>query len=176
MFDGAFYMPVVEKLVFATKAHFGFMGRYNPLLDYSPFERFWMGGNGLFGFNFILGVDPVGLRGYANNSIGPSPRALDPNNRSSGGVVFNKFVFELRYPISLSQMATVYVLSFAEGGNNFGSYDQYNPLSLKKSVGLGARIFMPAFGIIGLDYGYALDRESGEAFQPFVFTIGQQIR
>lgn len=176
MFDAAFYMPVIEKLVFVSKAHFGLMGKYNSKLEYSPFERFWMGGNGLFGFNFILGVDPVGLRGYANNSIGPSPRASDPNNRSSGGIVFNKFVFELRYPVSLSQMATVYILTFAEGGNNYINYNEYSPFNLKKSVGVGARIFMPAFGVIGLDYAYALDRENREAIQPFVFTIGQQIR
>jgi len=176
MFDAAFYMPVVGKLVFASRAHFGFIGRYNSSVDYSPFERFLLGGNGLSGFNFILGSDVIGLRGYQNNSIGPSPFTNNPEMKSSGGVVYNKFVFELRYPISLSQMATVYVLAFAEGGNNFGSYDQYNPFQLKRAVGAGARIFMPAFGMIGVDYGYALDRESGEVLQPFNFTIGQQIR
>lgn len=176
MFDAAFYMPVVGKLVFASRGHFGFMGRYNTSLDYSPYERFLLGGNGLSGFNFILGSDVIGLRGYQNNSIGPSPYSQNPATRTSGGVVYNKFVFELRYPISLSQMATVYVLTFAEGGNNWGSYNEFNPFSIKKSVGVGARIFMPAFGMIGVDYGYALDRESGEILQPFNFTIGQQIR
>lgn len=176
MFDGAFHMPIVDKLVLVSKMHAGFIGRYNSNIDFSPFERFWMGGNGLFGFNFILGVDPIGLRGYANNSVGPYPFAQNPALRTSGGITYNKFVFELRYPVSLSQMATVYVLAFAEGGNNWGNYNEFNPFNLKRSVGAGARIFMPAFGLIGLDYGYALDRESGEQFQPFVFTIGQQIR
>lgn len=176
MFDAAFYLPVIEKLVFATRAHMGFIGRYNNSLDYSPYERFLLGGNGLSGFNFILGSDVIGLRGYQNNSIGPSPYSSNPELKTSGGVAYNKFVFELRYPISLSQAATVYVLAFAEGGNNWGSYNEFSPLNIKRTAGVGARIFMPAFGMIGVDYGYALDRENGEVLQPFNFTIGQQLR
>ncbi|MFN0048755.1 MAG: outer membrane protein assembly factor [Cytophagales bacterium] len=176
MFDAAFYLPIIDKLVFATRAHFGFIGKYNNAVDYSPYERFLLGGNGLSGFNFILGSDVIGLRGYQNNSIGPSPYSNNPALRSSGGVAYDKFVFELRYPISLSQAATVYVLAFAEGGNNWGSYAEFSPLNLKRVAGVGARIFMPAFGMIGVDYGYALDRENGEVLQPFNFTIGQQLR
>lgn len=174
MFDAAFYLPVIEKLVFATRAHMGFIGRYNNSLDYSPYERFLLGGNGLSGFNFILGSDVIGLRGYQNNSIGPSPYSSNPELKTSGGVAYNKFVFELRYPISLSQAATVYVLAFAEGGNNWGSYNEFSPLNIKRTAGVGARIFMPAFGMIGVDYGYALDRENGEVLQPFNFTIGDR--
>ena len=176
MFDNSWFLNLVDKLVLNARAHFGFIGKYNPKLDFSPFERFSLGGNGLSGFNFLLGTDVIGLRGYQPNSIGPSPRNADPNQQSSGGVVYNKFVYELRYPISLSPMATVYVLAFAEGGNNWGNYVEYNPLNIKKSVGFGARIFMPAFGLIGVDYGFPLDLENGEQTLPFSFTIGQQIR
>lgn len=176
MLDASWFMNIIDKLVLNSRAHFGFIGRYNTNTPYTPFERFVLGGNGLTGFNFLLGLDVIALRGYANNSIGPSFQNSNPALRQSGGVVFNKFVYELRYPVSLNQAATVYVLAFAEGGNNFASYNEYNPLSLKKSVGVGARIFMPAFGLIGVDYGYALDRDDPTLFQPFTFSIGQQIR
>ncbi|MDX2190273.1 MAG: POTRA domain-containing protein [Bacteroidota bacterium] len=165
----------LSKLVLVSRAHFGFIGKYNSKANYTPFERFNLGGNGLSGFNFLLGTDIIGLRGYQNNSIGPS--FFNPyNNQQSGGIVFNKFVMELRYPITTSQMATIYVLAFAEGGNSFGYYEQYNPFDIKKSAGLGARIFMPAFGLIGVDYGWPFDLAPYEAPQNFTFTIGQQIR
>jgi outer membrane protein insertion porin family len=176
MFDNAWYLPLPAKFVLQARTHFGFMGRYNSDLQYSPYERFLLGGNGLSGFNSLLGSDVVGLRGYGNNSIGPSPNNANPTARSNGGIAYDKFVFELRYPITMSQAATVYALAFAEGGNNWGDFAQFNPLNLKKTVGLGARIFMPAFGLIGVDYGWALDTENGEILQPFTFSIGQQIR
>lgn len=176
MFDNSWFLNLFGNLVMNARAHFGFIGKYNDKLNFSPFERFLLGGNGLTGFNFLLGSDVIGLRGYGSNSIGPSPSNTNPTQRENGGVVYNKFVYEIRYPISLSPMATVFVLAFAEGGNNWGNYAEYNPLNLKKSVGFGARIFMPAFGLIGVDYGFPLDTENGEVTQPFSFTIGQQIR
>lgn len=176
MFDASWFTNIIGKLVLNTRAHFGFVGRYNDKLGYTPFERFLLGGNGLSGFNFILGSDIIGLRGYANNSIGPSPFSPFASNRDNGGLVYNKFVWELRYPITMSQAATVYVLAFAEAGNNYARYSEYNPLDLKKSVGFGARIFMPAFGLIGLDYGIPLNPDYPEQAQNFTFSIGQQIR
>jgi outer membrane protein insertion porin family len=178
MFDNSWFLNIVGKLVLNARAHFGFMGKYNSKLDYSPFERFLLGGNGLTGFNFLLGSDVIGLRGFANTAIGPGPNSANPSLRTlNGGVVYNKFVFELRYPISLSPMATVYVLAFAEGGNNWGTYGEYSPLNLYKSAGFGARIFMPAFGLIGVDYGFPVGTDiPGEYLQPFSFSIGQQIR
>lgn len=176
MFDGSWFTNIAGKLVLNTRAHFGFLGRYNDRLGYSPFERFLLGGNGLSGFNFILGSDIIGMRGYANNQIGPTPFTNDPTKRDNGGLVYNKFVWELRYPISLSQAATVYVLAFAEGGNNWNQYADFNPLNIKKSVGFGARIFMPAFGLIGIDYGIPLNPDNAAQVQNFTFSIGQQIR
>lgn len=174
MFDASWFTNIVGKMVLNTRAHFGFVGRYNDKLGYTPFERFLLGGNGLSGFNFILGSDIIGLRGFANNSIGPSTFSI--TNRDNGGLVYNKFVWELRYPITMSQAATVYVLAFAEAGNNFNRYSEYNPLDLKRSVGFGARIFMPAFGLIGLDYGIPLNPDTPDQIQNFTFSIGQQIR
>nr|MDH4460057.1 outer membrane protein assembly factor BamA [Flectobacillus sp.] len=91
----------------------------------------------------------------------------------------NKFVMEVRYPVSLNPSATIFLLGFAEGGNNFGSYADYNPYKLYKSAGFGARIFMPAFGMIGIDYGFAFDNVPGQSdkgHNAFTFSIGQQIR
>lgn len=176
MLDASWFTNIAGKLVLNTRAHFGFVGRYNDKLGHTPFERFLLGGNGLSGFNFILGSDIIGMRGFQNNSIGPNPFTQDPTKLDNGGLVYNKFVWELRYPISLSQAATVYVLAFAEGGNNWNQYADFNPLNIKKSVGFGARIFMPAFGLIGIDYGIPINPDNPAQVQNFTFSIGQQIR
>ena len=172
MFDHRTYLKLAGNLVLNIRSHFGFIGSYNDDLGIGPFERFMMGGDGLSGFDWILGTDIVGLRGYPNNS-------LRGDRENGGGAVFDKFVFELRYPVSLNPMATLYVLAFLEGGNNWGSYDNYNPFDLKRSAGIGARIFMPAFGLIGFDYGWGFDDIPGvpkDKGGEFHFTIGQQIR
>ncbi|MDX2195629.1 MAG: outer membrane protein assembly factor BamA [Cytophagales bacterium] len=186
MFDMAWYTNLLggkegkgflNNLVICTRAHFGFIGRYNSDLNYTPFERFVMGGSGLSGFNFVLGSDIIGLRGYANNSIGPYTYSSNSELREfGGGIVYNKLVYEVRYPITTSQMATVFVLGFFEGGNNYYSYSQFSPFNLKRAFGLGARIFMPAFGMIGVDYGWPLDAEIYQQGGNFTFSIGQQIR
>ncbi len=173
MFDNSWFMPVVGKLVFNARAHMGFIGLYNRQKGLGPFERFILGGDGLMQNNFLLGTDIVGLRGYQNNSI------LPPESDGTGGVIFNKYVVELRYPVSLNPSATIFLLSFLEGGNNWGSFDEYNPFNLKRSAGVGARIFMPAFGMLGIDWAYGFDNVPGrpDANGPqFHFTIGQQIR
>jgi outer membrane protein insertion porin family len=120
-----------------------------------------------------LGSDVIGLRGYQSRSI------ISQGAGSNGGVAYNKYVFELRHPITLNPAATVFVLAFAEGGNNWGNYKEVNPFNLYKSAGVGARIFMPAFGMIGIDYGIGFDSVPGNPAansQRFTFTIGQQIR
>jgi outer membrane protein insertion porin family len=170
MFDATWYTPLVGKLVLSTRAHMGFLGSYTPSLS-SPFERFVMGGSGMTGQGFFIARDIIGLRGYQDNSIGP----VDRNGSPTGGVAYDKFVMEVRYPVSLNPSATIFVLGFAEGGNNWGNFQQYNPLDLKRSAGFGARIFMPAFGLIGIDYGWGFDRPGGPGGQ-FHFTIGQQFR
>ena len=184
MFDATWYTPLVGKLVLSTRAHLGFLGTYNSKLGFSPFERFVVGGSGLTGQGgYYIARDIIGLRGYADNSIGPqgsNQGGGGATGSASGGVAYDKFVMELRYPISLNPSATIFVLGFAEGGNNWGSFREYNPLNLYRSVGVGARIFMPAFGLIGIDYGYGFDRVPGQPEAGgkgrFHFTIGQQFR
>ena len=166
--DASWFIPLAKNLVINTRSHFGFIGNYNKQLGIGPFERFRLGGSGLSGFNFLLGYDIIALRGYADGSVG-TPRGIE------AGVLFNKFVTELRYAISTNPAATIYVHGFMEGGNSWGSYQDYNPFNIYRSAGGGVRIFMPAFGMLGVDYGVAFDGPAS-MHNAFQFTIGQQIR
>ncbi|MGI4875327.1 MAG: outer membrane protein assembly factor BamA [Janthinobacterium lividum] len=184
MFDASWFTPIVGKLVLNTRAHFGYIGTYSPDRMPGPFERFKMGGAGLGyggGGSFLVGTDYIGLRGYDD----PNGAYAIPTAQSgkSGGVAYNKYVAEIRYPISLNPAATVYVLGFAEAGNAVEVYNQYNPYKLYRSAGFGARIFMSAFGLLGFDYGRAFDTvvppagtNTAQDFNHFHFIIGQQIR
>lgn len=182
MFDASWFQTIVGKLVLSTRAHMGFLGSYNNHTAIGPFERFVLGGSGLAGQGqFALAQDIIGLRGYQDRSVYTADNDLTATSsqRSQGGVVYNKFVMEMRYPVSLNPSATIFVLTFLEGGNNWGSYKQYNPFDIKRSAGVGARIFMPAFGLIGIDYGYGFDAIPGvqkAGSGQFHFTIGQQFR
>ena len=191
MLDARFYVKIVgsskptgRSLVLETKAHMGFIGTYNNIVAPGPFERFLVGGAGLAGgFNsFVLGQDIIGLRGYPDNQVTPPLYALRGSqavNGIEGGTVYNKFGMELRYPVVTSQAATVYAFVFGEGGNNWDNYQNFNPFNLYKSAGFGARIFMPAFGLIGLNWAYGFDKLENAADvsgSQFHFTIGQQIR
>jgi outer membrane protein insertion porin family len=172
MFDASWFSPLVGKFVLHTRAHLGFLGSYGGK-ETTRFERFDLGGSGMVqGFSFNR--DIVGLRGYKDRVIGPS------GSYGNGGVAYNKFVMEIRYPVSLNPSATIFLLGFAEGGNNVASLGEYNPFNLYKSAGLGARIFMPAFGMIGIDYGMGFDKprpgDSDFGRQAFTFSIGQQLR
>ena len=186
IFDASWFTPIVGKLVLNTRAHFGYLGNYNSDRAIGPFERFKMGGAGLGyngGGNFLAGTDYVGLRGYDDpNSAFAIPTA---QQNQSGGIAFNKYVLEMRYPVSLNPAATVYVLAFAEAGNAYDSYKNYNPYKLYRSAGVGARIFMSAFGLLGFDFGHGFDSvvplsgtDAGSKQDPnhFHFIIGQQIR
>lgn len=176
LFDASFFIPLPSKLVLNARAHLGFIGSYGNKTDTGPFERFFLGGNGLNGANnFIIGQDIIALRGYDDNSIVP----VDPKTGFRGGLIFNKFVAELRYPVSLKPSSTIYLLGFGEAGNAWNNYSEYSPRNLFRSAGVGARVFLPAFGLLGLDwaYGFDSDRELGiESKGQIHFTIGQQIR
>jgi outer membrane protein insertion porin family len=186
MFDSKFYVPIdnKKKLVLEAKAHFGFIGSYTGKAGLGPYERFYLGGDGLAGgFNsFVIGQEVIGLRGYQNNQITP-PYSFESNQQTNvrGGVVYDKFGLELRYPVTTGNAATIYGFVFTEAGNNWYNYETFNPFSMYKSAGFGARIFMPAFGLIGLNWGYGFDpfplgsnnQRSGAQFH---FTIGQQFR
>jgi len=191
MFDSKFYLkllgsskPTGRSLVLEARAHFGFIGTYNKNLPQGPFERFFMGGAGLAGgFNsYVLGQEIVGLRGYPDNQVTPplySQRNRQNATSIEGGIVYDKFVMELRYPITTSQTATIYTLIFGEAGNNWNNFYEFNPFKSYRSAGVGARIFMPAFGLIGLNWAYGFDTLPGvtqKSGAQFHFTIGQQIR
>lgn len=145
---GEWYFPITndEKLVLMTRVGFGFMGAYNTDKGLTPFERFNLGGNGLTGINQIGGQEIIALRGYEN---GMSSNGGDP--------LIAKYTMELRYPISLNPQATFFVLGFAEAGNTFPSFRKFNPYNVKKSAGVGIRVFLPMFGMLGLDYGWGFD-------------------
>lgn len=185
MFDATFYTPVFgsSKWVISARTHMGFLGSYGDRIGMIPLERFVLGGDGMNFNNFALGQEIVGLRGYENQVITPGGGPFRGQGQPFGGVVYNKHVMELRFLVSPNPSATIFLLGFAEAGNNWGSYADYNPYNLKKSAGVGARIFMPAFGLLGLDWGYGFDsisefdpRQTGPSGAQFHFTIGQQFR
>jgi outer membrane protein insertion porin family len=153
-----------RKLVLRTKFETGFLGYFNKY-HRSPFESFKVGGDGMSGYN-MYGSDIIGLRGYENNSVTPL----------NGGNIYEKLTLELHYPITMSQSATIYALSFLEAGNSWYDFKEYNPFSLKRSAGLGVRIFLPMFGLMGFDWGYGFDDgyTKGTGGSQFHFIMGQQ--
>ncbi len=181
MFDAKYYVKIAGDLVLETKAHIGLIGSYGS--EIGPFERFRLGGDGLAGQNFILGTDVIGMRGYENNALTPPNYGSRPTASTAaqldGGIVYNKYSMELRYPVTTGQAATIYLFGFGEAGNNWNNYEEFNPFNLFRSAGLGARIFMPAFGLIGINWGYGFDKVPGQldvSGPQFQFTIGQQLR
>ncbi|XOV92326.1 MAG: outer membrane protein assembly factor [Bacteroidota bacterium] len=173
-FDAKYYLKLLGDLVLAPRAHFGYLAPYSNRVGVGPFERFQLGGSGLTGQNFLLGTDVIGLRGYEDNSITP----VDADG-IRGGTIFSKYVMELRYPISLNPSATIYVQGFFEAGNNWQNFNEFNAYDLRRSAGLGVRIFMPAFGLLGLDWAYGMDPAPGQlniSGSQFHFSLGQQIR
>ena len=149
------YNTVVGKLVLRTVAEMGFLNGYNSELGAPPFERFYVGGTGLFGGRFD-GRELVALRGYENASS--TGGTIDDITPYGGATIYNRFAAELRYPISMNQTAKIYALTFLEGGNAWNSFGSYNPFQLKRSVGAGIRVYMGAFGLIGFDFAYGFDK------------------
>ena len=157
------YNTLVGKLVLRSTAEMGYMNGYNKELGAPPFERFYVGGTGLFGGRYD-GRELIPLRGYENASTtgytSASPYDVTPYG---GATIYNRFSLELRYPISLNQTAKIYGLSFLEGGNAWNSWGTYNPFQLKRSAGVGIRVYMGAFGLIGFDFAYGFDRTIGSS-------------
>lgn len=147
-----FFFPLSadQKLVLRTRVGVGYMGAYNAQKGLSPFERYYLGGSGITGMNMIGGREVIALRGYDDNEI----------SSGVGDPIATKMTVELRYPISLNPSATFFVLAFAEAGNSYPSFRKFNPLDLKRSVGAGVRIFLPMFGMLGIDYGFGFDKLS----------------
>jgi len=165
-FKGDWYTKLVDKLVLRPSVEFGFLGAYNQDRGIIPFERFFVGGDGLGNFS-LDGREVVALRGYQNQSL----------STQDGGSIYNKFSLELRYPITLKQSAKIYALTFLEAGNSYNDFRDYDPFNLKRSAGFGVRIFMPAFGLLGIDFGHGFDPQPGETSKhgwETHFIIGQQ--
>ena len=172
-FSGAVYTKLVGDLVLMTRAQFGYLGYYNRKWGYSPFEGFQVGGDGMTGYN-TYGSEIVALRGYANYSL--APMELTPyssNGYSYAGNVYDKFTVELRYPVILQPQSTIFVLGFLEGGNCWSDIRNFNPFQIKRSAGVGVRVFLPMLGLLGIDWGYGFDDATNGKSQ-FHFLIGQQ--
>ena len=180
-FRGDWFTRLVDKLVLRTNAEFGFLGAYNNDIGNVPFERFFVGGDGLGNFT-LDGRDIVQLRGYENSSLTPvSVNPITGRQEQDGGIIYNKFTMELRYPLTLKPSASIYVQSFLEAGNAWNNFNDFNPFQLKRSAGVGLRIFMPAFGLLGIDFGYGFDEDlrpqsvgNGPSGWQTHFIIGQQ--
>jgi outer membrane protein insertion porin family len=165
-FSSSWFTQLAKNFVLRSHMEFGMLGFYNPEIGLPPFERFFVGGDGLQ--NFVIdGREIIGLRGYPNNSL--STRNGDP--------LYTKFIFEFRYLISPNPQAQIFALAFAEGGNAYRQFEEFNPFLIKRSAGMGIRIFMPMFGLLGIDFGYGFDPLPG-GVNPSGwnthFIIGQQ--
>ncbi|MFL2603660.1 MAG: outer membrane protein assembly factor [Flavobacteriaceae bacterium] len=166
-FNGTWYTQVYDKLILKTQADFGFLGAYNLARGNIPFERFFLGGDGMI--NYALdGRETIALRGYPNQSL----------SSTDGSVIYNKFTLELRYPITLKPTASIYTLTFLEAGNGYNNFREFNPFNSRRSAGAGVRIFMPAFGLLGIDFGYGFDNANPNITTPngweTHFVIGQR--
>ena len=167
-FDGSWYTRLFGKFVLKAQTDFGFLGTYNKNKGNIPFERFFLGGDGMMQYA-LDGRETIALRGYENQSL----------SSRDGSIIYNKYSLELRYPISLKPSASVFALSFLEAGNGFDNFKDYSPFDLKRSAGVGVRIFMPAFGLLGIDFGYGFDSANisntgGTSGWHTHFVIGQQ--
>ncbi|MGB3006950.1 MAG: POTRA domain-containing protein [Chitinophagaceae bacterium] len=184
-FNAEWFVPIgkpmgAEKnrqIVLKLAAKYGFMGRYNKKLEYSPFERFQVGDAGLTNNFGLLGYDIIAHRGYpvyesSNPTVNP-----DQQNAQNYFTIFNKYQLEMRFPVVTNPSSTIYALTFFEAANGWYNYKDYNPFKLRRSVGVGMRFFLPMFGLLGFDYGIGLDRlqpgQSGlKGASRFTFMLG----
>ncbi|MFA7033344.1 MAG: POTRA domain-containing protein, partial [Bacteroidales bacterium] len=166
-FKGTLYTKLIGDLVLMTRAQFGYLGFYNKKWGYSPFEGFILGGDGMSGYN-TYGSEVIGLRGYENYSLTPYI------NSTYAGNVYDKFTVELRYPVVLQPSSTIFALVFLEGGNCWSDIRDFNPFQIKRSAGVGLRVYLPVVGMLGIDWGYGFDADAGADKGQFHFVIGQQ--
>ncbi|TYQ00280.1 Beta-barrel assembly machine subunit BamA [Tenacibaculum adriaticum] len=172
---GKWYTSLANKLVLMSNFEVGYLGSYNDKLGLTPVERYFVGGDGI-AQGQLDGRETIGLRGYENNSL-----SIGPDGQNEGGSIYNKFQLELRYSITDKPSASIYTLGFLEAGNSYNNFSEYNPFELKRSAGLGIRIFMPAFGLLGIDFAHGFDPLPGDnAINPTKsgwqthFIIGRQ--
>ena len=175
-FKAAWYTELYDKLVMMTRVRFGYLGHFNSQIGPTPFHRYYLGGDGLNSIS-MDSRELVGMRGYGNNALTPGYY----NNSSTGGQggnLMTKYTLEMRYPLSLNPQATIYALTFLEAGNCWLGFENFNPFEVKRSAGLGVRIYLPMFGLLGLDWGYGFDDiygVTGENHSQFHFSIGGSI-
>ena len=151
-FKGEWFTALTKKLVLRPSFEFGFLGAYNNDRGIIPFERFFLGGDGMGMYN-LDGRENIPLRGYPNQSL----------SAQDGGSIYNKYSLELRYPISLGEQAKIFALTFIEGGSSYNSFRDFDPFQLKRSAGIGVRLFMPQFGLLGIDFGHGFDPVPGQS-------------
>ncbi len=172
-FSTDWYQRLVGNFVLRLSAKMGFMGYYNKELGFSPFERFQVGGDGLSGFNFFVGRDIISHRGYD---------VYRTNGQNNSYTIFNKYTAEIRYPFTLDPSATIYALAFFEAANGYANMKEYNPFKVYRSTGVGLRVFLPMFGLLGLDYGLGIDnlhdsygnKNPFSVAAKFTFMLGQE--
>ncbi len=185
-FNGEWYLPLTKpagaehnkQLVLKAAAKYGFLGKYNPMLQISPFERFQVGDAGLSNQYALIGYDIISQRGYPVYQTSDPKVNPDQNGATQYFTIFNKYTLELRYPLSLNPSSTIYALGFFEAANGWYDIKEYNPFKLRRSVGLGMRFFLPMFGLLGFDYGLGLDRYFPGAtlkdMSRFTFMLGYE--
>jgi outer membrane protein insertion porin family len=172
-FNGTVYSKLWKDLVLMTRVQFGYLGYYNRNWGYSPFESFQVGGDGMSGY-MTYGAEIISLRGYEDYSL--TPKKVTPysqNGQTYAGNVYDKFTVELRYPVIMQPQSTIFVLAFLEGGNCWSDIREFNPFQIKRSAGVGVRIFLPMIGLLGVDWGYGFDDDLNGGSQ-FHFVLGQQ--
>ena len=153
-FDSEWYFNLVGKLVLKAQAKFGYLGTYKKSIGVSPFERFELGGDGLSNQSAgITGRDIISLRGYETSDF--------PVNNQGGAAIYDKITMELRYPLSLNPNSTIFLTGFLQGGNAWSKFGDFNPFDMKRSAGVGMRVFLPMFGLLGFDYGFGFDKNLG---------------
>lgn len=150
-FDAEWYFNLFDKVVMMTQAKIGILGYYREEIGVSPFERFEVGGDGLNNQQVrITGKDIISMRGYEVNEV---------TTNLVGATIFNKYTIEIRYPFSLNPNSTIYAAAFVQGGNAYNGFREYNPFQLRRSAGIGVRVFLPMFGLLGFDYGFGFDKD-----------------
>ncbi len=173
-FEASYFLEVAPKFVIMGRLKYGFLGSYNSDIGITPFERFYLGGDGLSGYNNLDGREIIGMRGYGNETLTP----YYYQDRNVGGTVYCKYTLEFRYPLSLNPSATIYALAFLEAGKAWLYHPAFNPFDLYRSAGFGMRVFLPMFGLLGLDWGYGFDEVPGLPGAnegQFHFSINQSI-
>lgn len=184
--NAEWYMPIGrgkgedrnKQFILKVAAKYGYIGKYNHKLQVSPFERFQLGDAGLSNTQALLGYDIIAHRGYpiyASSDPKINPDGITPSEYFT---IFNKYTVELRYPFSLAASSTIYGLAFFEAANGWYSFKDYNPFRLRRAAGIGARFYLPMFGLLGFDYGIGFDRynqTSGlKGAAKFTFMLGQE--